>query len=307
MKLQFDPYIGKAIEVKQDEYHGELIKVRIEDLDTKRTDDQIPYAYPLIPKMLHIKPKKGEGVIVFVDRTGGVKGTQRYYIGPVISQPQKFMEESMSSGVRLLANGGRNPDASIDNKGISNGTMPEDGDVALLGRKNSDVILSDNEVKIRAGVRKHDPFGNTVEFNRQSPAFIKLKYHESPLKSEELENKVGSHPSTKSTATIYADKINLISPSGDKVAEMETGENAGDLIGDEELEKLIQKAHSVPYGDVLCDFLSLFLKMYMMHSHPSPGDPPINGDPESVIFYGKYGVDKDSLENKLLSKDIRIN
>ena len=304
--MKLDAYIGKAIEVKQDEYHGELIKVRLEDLDTKRTDDQIPYAYPFIPKMLHIKPKLGEGVIVLIDPSG-VKGTQRYYIGPVISQPQMFLKEPMNSGVRLLANGGKNPKASIDNKGISNGTMPEDDDVALLGRKNSDIILSDDEVKIRAGVRKHDPLGDKVEFNRQSPSFIKLKYHESPLKSEELENKLGEHPNTKSTATIYADKINLISPSGDNVAEMETGDSAGDLISDEKLEKLIQRAHKVPYGDVLCDFISLFMKMYMMHSHPSNGAPPLNADPESVAFYSKYGVDKESLENELLSKDIRIN
>lgn len=305
-KLELEPYIGRAIEVKQDEYHGELIKVRLEELDTKRTDDQVPYAYPLIPKMIHIKPKRGEGVVVFVNHSG-VKGTQRYYMGPVISQPQKFMNEPMTSGVRLLANAGNNPEESIDNKGISYGTMPEDDDVALLGRKNSDVILSNDEVKIRAGVRKHDPFGNKVEFNRQSPAFIKLKYHETPLRSEGLESKLGEHPNTKSTATIYADKINLISPSGDNVGEMETGENAGDLLSDEKLEKLIQKAHNIPYGDVLCDFLSVFLKMYTMHSHPSPGAPPINGDPESVTFYEKYGLDKESLENKLLSKDIKIN
>ena len=302
--MKVDLYEGKAIEVKQDEYHGELIKVRLEPEDTKRTDAEIPYAFPLIPKMLHIKPKLGERVIVII-MGGGVNGGQRYYIGPVISQPQKFFDESIISSSRLLNNGGKNPLPSIDNKGISSGTMPEDGDVALLGRKNSEVILSDDEVKIRAGVRTIDPAGTKVEFNRDSPAFIKLKYHESPLESEGDEMR--DHTKTKSTATIFADKINLISPSGDGFDSMESGDNAGDLIGDEKMKKLMDAAHRLPYGDVLCDFFSLFLHMYMNHSHPYPGLPPLNADPDSVTFYGAYGTEKEVLENKLLSKDIKIN
>ena len=48
-------FIGRAIEVKNDPHHGELIKVRIDPEDSKLTDDKLPYAFPWIPKMLHIK------------------------------------------------------------------------------------------------------------------------------------------------------------------------------------------------------------------------------------------------------------
>lgn len=305
MKLNFDLYEGKAIAVRQDEYHGELIKVRLEPEDSKRTDSEIPYAFPFIPKMLHIKPKLGERVVIMIT-DGGVVGGQRYYLGPVISQPQKFYDEPMSSSGRLLSNGTKNPLPSIDNKGVSNGTMPEDDDIALLGRKNTDVILSDDELKLRVGVRRIDPAQDKVEFNRDSPAFIKLKYHETPLKAESGDE-LRDHTKTKSTATIFADKINLLSPSGDGFDSLESGENAGELIGDEKMQKLMEKAHRLPYGDVLCDFLSQFLKMYMNHSHPYPGLPPLNGDPDSATFYASYPTDKESLENKLLSKDIKIN
>ena len=273
-------FIGRAIEVKNDPHHGELIKVRIDPEDSKLTDDKLPYAFPWIPKMLHIKPKVGEAVIVLIDSTGGFGGSQRYYVGPVISQPQKMWNDSLNSATSLLKNSGSGPQETIDNDNVSIGAMPKDDDIALLGRKNTDVILSDDDVKIRAGVRITNPYEQTVSFN---------------------------HETTRSAATIVADKINFVSPSGEGWESLEHGENAGDLISDEKMKELIAKAHQIPYGDVLCDFLSLFLKMYMEHSHPSPGAPPLNGDPGSVTFYSKYNVDKENLENKLLSKDIRIN
>ena len=76
---------------------------------------------------------------------------------------------------------------------------------------------------------------------------------------------------------------------------------------DEAMAKILEKAHKLPYGDVLCDFFSLFLKMYMSHVHPYPGMQPIVADPDSLAFLTKYGTDKNVLEDKLLSKDIRIN
>lgn len=300
-------FIGRAIEVKNDPHHGELIKVRIDPEDSKLTDDKLPYAFPWIPKMLHIKPKVGEAVIVLVDSTGGFGGSQRYYVGPVISQPQKMWNDSLNSATSLLKNSGSGPQETIDNNSVSIGAMPKDDDIALLGRKNTDVILSDDDIKIRAGVRITNPYEQTVSFNHDSPAFIKLKYHDTPIKSKFDEGTINPHETTRSTATIFADKINLVSPSGEGWDSLEHGENAGDLISDEKMKELIAKAHQIPYGDVLCDFLSLFLKMYMEHSHPSPGAPPLNGDPGSMTFYSKYNVDKENLENKLLSKDIRIN
>ena len=300
-------FIGRAIEVKNDPYHGELIKVRIDPEDSKLTDDKLPYAFPWIPKMLHIKPKVGEAVIVLIDSTGGFDGSQRYYVGPVISQPQKMWNDSMNSATSLLKNSGSGPQETIDNKSVSIGAMPKDDDIALLGRKNTDVILSDDDIKIRAGVRITNPYEQTVSFNHDSPAFIKLKYHDTPIKTKFDGGTINPHESTRSTATIFADKINLVSPSGDGWDSLEQGENAGDLISDEKMKELIAKAHQIPYGDVLCDFLSLSLKMYMAHSHPSPGAPPLNADPASTTFYAKYNVNKENLENKLLSKDIRIN
>ena len=296
-KLNF--YIGKAIRVKQDEYHGELIKVRLEPDDAKRSEGSIPYAIPALPKMLHIKPKVGEAVIVLVDETSG----QRLYVGPLISQPQKMTNDQLSSAVSILG-GGKVPDESIDKRGDSQGAMPKDEDIAILGRKNTDIILTEDDIKIRAGVRVTDSQKGRVEFNRDAPAFIKLKYHKTPITTEFTEGTINGHAETRSTATIFADKINLISPNGDGWDKIS---DRNELVEDDKMSKLIGMAHQLPYGDELCKFLSMFLMMYMNHTHPYHGMPPLNADPDSVTFWTEYNPNQQMLENKLLSKDIRIN
>lgn len=291
-------YTGKVVQTKQDQYHSDLIKVRLEPDDSKRTNDQIPYAIPLLPKMFYVKPKVGEMVAVLVGEMSG----QRWYIGPMISQPQKMYNDELSSAARMMG-GTYSPSESIDNNGDSSGTMPKDDDIAILGRKSSDIILSDDEIKIRSGVRLTDKNGNGVKFNRDAPAFIKLKYHETPIHGNDIIDKEG-HGTARSTATIFADKVNLISPNGDGWSGIKDRDG---LISDQQMSELISSAHRLPYGDELCKFLSLFLKMYMNHSHPYSGMPPLNADPESSTFWSEYMPSKEKLEDKLLSKDISIN
>lgn len=302
----FSLYVGYVLSTK-DDYHAERIKAVIPP-DKGSSGADIPYAFPLLPKMLHVKPKEGEAVLVLVANDKEANG-QRYYIGPIISQPHKMEgEDFMSlSPTKFLGGGIMPPDASVDNYGDSYGALPEDSDVAVLGRKNTDIILTDNDVRMRAGVRltKGDEGENgKVEFNRDAPAYIKLKHHEPILKTEQQEGEINPHLETRSTATIVADKINLIAQNGDEAFKLNDKEEG---IDDEAMAKILEKAHKLPYGDVLCDFFSLFLKMYMAHVHPYPGMQPIVADPDSVAFLTKYGTDKNVLEDKLLSKDIRIN
>ena len=66
----------------------ERIKVVIPS-DKGKSMDEIPYAYPLMPKMIHIIPKNEEAVIVLVGNDDE-PNAQRYYIGPVLSHPSKF-------------------------------------------------------------------------------------------------------------------------------------------------------------------------------------------------------------------------
>lgn len=293
----FSAYIGE-VKSLEDDYGFGWIKAAIRPDKGKSVRD-IPYAAPGLPKQFFVKPKIGEAVIVLVMNDGEANG-QRLYIGPLISQPDKMWEDLFATGnpTKMLQAAPYPPDMSIDNIAVSHGSMPENGDVAVMGRKNTDIILSDDDVRIRAGVRLTKPSEKLVEFNRDAPAFIKLKHH-SPV----LEN---DGDKTKSTATIVADKINLISQNGDEHFNL-ADRNEG--INDKMMSEIIEKAHQLPYGDILCDFLSLLLKMYFGHTHPYPGMEPLVGDPDTVAFTAKYGMNGDAerLKEELLSKNIRIS
>jgi hypothetical protein len=49
-----------------DDTDADRIKVRLSPEDNGKTDDQLDYAFPLLPKMFHVKPKKGEAVFIFL-------------------------------------------------------------------------------------------------------------------------------------------------------------------------------------------------------------------------------------------------
>ena len=79
--------LGEVVDIK-DVNNGGRIRARIRPTDnTIKLDNKIPYAFPLLPKMLHVKPKLHEMVLVVLSDDKD-EGSQRYYIGPVISQPQ---------------------------------------------------------------------------------------------------------------------------------------------------------------------------------------------------------------------------
>ncbi len=295
-------YVGYVADTK-DNYTGGRLKA-IVSIDKGRKLENIPYAFPLIPKMVQVKPKVGEAVVVFI-ANDKEPSSQRWYLGPIISQPDKMWFDSFSSlsATKMLENGGAAPSKSIALFPENEGAMPKDEDIALLGRKNTDVILTENDVRVRAGARLTKPETGKVEFNRDAPAYLKLKYHENPLITTPSPGETVPHTKTRSTATVVADKINLISPNGDEgfsVTDKEEG------INDEKMKQIIEKAHKLPYGDLLCDFFSEFLDMFKNHVHEYHGMPPVLTEPAAAAFLAKYPT-KESMEDQLLSKDVRIN
>ena len=132
------------------------IKVRLSYNDRGYGVGDLAYAFPLNPKTWHIKPKVGEGVFVISQYLNKDK-SQRYYIGPIIAQPQFMFFDSYLTSTRTL-NGSRiGPDKNIlfSKPEQTKGVLPKDDTVALLGRRDSDVFLEDNELYIRCGVKKH--------------------------------------------------------------------------------------------------------------------------------------------------------
>lgn len=310
----FTGYIGYITAIT-DDYHAERVKAVIQT-DKGKPLSKIPYAFPFMPKMIHVKPKIGEAVLVLI-LNEEQSNEQRFYIGPIISQPQKMNYDKFAtlSATKFLNGGLSSPLNSVDNNPLSNNILPKDDEIAIVGRKNSEVILGDNDIRLRCGVRITNEEGTDITLNgrdnklyddniRTAPSFIKLKYYPEHLVTDKKAGEINPHTETLSTATIVADKINLISPNGDGGFSLP---GDGESITDEKMKEIIEKAHKLPYGDVLCDLLSKFLQMYMNHTHAYPGLPPLNGDPSSVNFWTSYSPKKSILEDKLLSKDIGIN
>lgn len=284
-------YFGRVID-NRDNLGGGRIKVAVYPADKRKTAADIPYAFPAMPKLIHIIPKVGELVIIICEDLNE-PNSQRFYIGPIISQLQYIFREGSLNATALL-NGGVMPTLpSVNENASMNGAFPKGEEIAILGRKNSDIILSDDDLRIRCGARlinEHDP--EKLSFNKESPAYIKLKYYPNKLKED-----------VESTATIVADKINLISNNGSPAFNVtDTGEG----ISDEEMKKLIEQAHKLPYGDILVNFLSLFLKMFKSHTHKYHNMPPCP-DVNSGIFDRQYGSDEKNLDKLLLSENVRIN
>lgn len=268
-----------------DNADGERIKVYLEPEDNGKSIDDIPFVHPLLPKILHVKPKIGEMVLVILTEVDNGYST-RYYIGPIISQPQ-FMDESNQHNSTLLYNGLSIPDESLSMNPESEGAFAKNEDIAFYGRKKNDIILSDNDVKIRCGSRLKR--GGKVIFNRSNPSYILLRHNDDNIKYVDKNNKDGEY---SSSATIVADNINLIS---NKNCPFKVNDRKN-LINDSEMEKILINAHQLPYGDILVDFLKRFVKVFSTHTHPYPGETPCTPDDYNEVI--NYNLE-DILNNNI--------
>ena len=286
-----------------DEFGGDRIKVRLIPSDNDLTeidssnDYYSPfYAMPLLPKFIHIKPKVGECVYI-LNAISNNLNSQRYYIGPVISQMSHLDEEPYYLDAMAFYNGSyksaeQNPEMPKKQNGIKNhpnGVFPDEEDISIEGRKNCGVQIKDNELRMKAGLKKTNVSDRReITFNQKDPAYIQLKY---------FEDRDDTTDKFKSTATIVADKINLLGNSGDGNFSIY---DDNELITEESMREIINKAHQLPYGDVLIEFLDLFRKVFINHTHKFPKYPPTEtGDIQTLKSY--------NLKKNILSNSVRIN
>ena len=236
------------------------IKVRVSGADLHNSNSQLLWAVPLLPKMLHIIPKLNETVMI-INRDLGNDGSQRFYIGPVISQPQFMYEDTpMENALQLFDGSMIGGDENPLNRDNALGTLPKDEDIAILGRKDSDIILKDNDIRIRCGVKKTNPKDKReFVFNDVHPAFIKLKHY------NDKEIPLGNY---QSVATIAADKINLVGTDSRDPFKVDSRK---ELMSEEEVARFVKEGHQLPFGDNLIDFLKIFIKAFQSHVHPWVG------------------------------------
>lgn len=277
-----------------DDADGLRIKARLSQDGSIATKD-LPYSFPLLPKTIQCVPKVGEGVLIFFSEVGN-NLSNRFYIGPVLSQPQFQEYESYFYGrgstLSLLQGGSVKPLEKISNYDATRGAFPKVNDIALIGRKTEDVVLKDGEIDIRCGIRgkaaHHESLLGDVIFNTQSPSYIQLKYKKGLVTSENRE--------ADSVINLVADKINLISHKDKNYFNLTDQE---ELIKETELDSIMSQLHQLPYGDILLEVLLKIRDAIVNHVHPYPGLPPC---------LDQYIVSLNGTDfNKILSDNVRIS
>ena len=277
-----------------DDADGMRIKARLSQDGNVSTKD-LPYAFPLLPKVFQSVPKVGEAVFIITAKLSNT-AEGRYYIGPIISQPQFHQKDEYMYGrgmaTSLLPSKSREPLERISNYASTDGAFPDLEDVALVGRKSEDVILKEGEVDIRCGIRtssnSEDNLLGNVVFNRLSPSYIQLKFQHNICNKSKQE--------ADSVINVVADKINLISHK-DKNQFNLTDQQS--LIKPEELDDIMSKLHQIPYGDILVEVLEKMRNAIVLHTHTYVGVPPCK---DSNILQ----IEEENL-NSMLSDHIRTS
>ena len=290
------------VESVEDTADGLRIKARI-DADLSTPLEKLPYAFPLLPKTIQSVPKVGEGAFILTEMTGN-KNSQRYYLGPIISQPQFHEKCNFAYGrgdaLSLIDGGTVGELEKIGNYAATEGAYPNTNDIAVVGRGSQDVVMKENEtgsneVDIRCGIRndaitqdESNTLRGKVIFNKEDPAYIQLKYRKGLTSAADQE--------ASSLTNIVADKVNIIS-NKDVNAFNLTDQKT--LIKEEELDDIMSKLHQLPHGDSLIKLLDILIKAIISHIHPYAGRPAC------MVDYVKEAADYDLLS--ILSKHVRIS
>lgn len=291
-------YIIKMAHVEsvEDDADGLRIKARMSQ-DGKKTLKELPYAFPLLPKTFRSVPKVGECVLIFCSEIGNIE-SNRYYIGPIISQDQKLEYDPYDYGrgtsLALLQGGAIEPLKKLSKYEETKGSFPNTNDIAVVGRKGEDIILKNNEIDLRCGIRTQS-FDNSdknlvgdVIFNTQNPSYIQLKFSRA----------IGHSPKQEADSVInlVADKVNIISHKDVNQFNL-TDKN--EMIKTTELDDIMSKLHVLPYGDELVKVLNTIRDAITNHVHPYPGMPPCSDT---------YIMDLLSYDfNEILSDNVRIS
>lgn len=279
-----------VVESTLDESDGGRIKVRVKGVDDHiGSTVELPYAFPMLQKFVHIIPQIGESVwIMFPDTTNPYE--DRLYLGPIISQPQKLKKDhhglsSTSTLGSIYAKPGPAPSTIPESQGV----FPKNKDFAIQGRENTDVVFKDSEVLIRAGkFIKNDSIKGVPKFNKKNPSYIQIKQIQSP------------DVKLNGVINVVSNKINLLTHQDGSPRFNLSDQNT--MISDEELGKIQENAHPLVFGDLLIEYLELFKNALTNHVHPYNGMKPEDlAGHFSIKKFLEYDV------SKIICKNIKIN
>lgn len=258
--------IGVVIDIEDKGQAGRVL-VDIKGVDDKTNKSDKSWAFPFLPKHLQVMPKIGESVFVIKLDLKDTKYVNRYWVGPIISQPQKLNKDPhFFSSQAALPSGTVALEDAPQNKPECRGVFPDKSYISIQGRNNSDLIFKNNEVLLRAG---QHILNNPLQFNERNAGYIQIKYNSSI-------NETQSNGLTKTNnytiANIVADKINLLTYKGTKNFPLL---DRNQLISNETMSDIVNNAHPLPYGDILVEFIEAAKAYILNHVHSYPGNKPV--------------------------------
>lgn len=275
--------------------------------DKDSTLEQMPICIPLLPEFMHVRPKIGETVLLLLENPSDPTSA-RYWIGPIINQQTTLQFQSFPSAQaiynRASLNGnqiGGNPSTANNNDAGALFAKPDE--IAFQGRNNSDLVLGNNQVKLRTGI-----FKNLTEFkeNTEYPCQIELKIVEQPITTSGVrlaDAELNATFEPFSQQNIKASNINLISPEGKfRKASLASAE----LVYNPRLNDFGEEAktlHPAVLGDELVNILYLIISYMFTHIH-TPQSPAL---PNNFAFELQKFRNKNFLSAQILSNHVRLN
>ncbi len=268
--------------------------------------DKLPICIPLLPEFVHVRPQVGESVIIIMENPADVTAP-RYWIGPIRTSQLKMDFESYQQSQSIFSRSsfkqGEIQDSESNEKNARvNSIIPQQPEIALQSKEDSDVTLKRREVLIRAGKFEKDK----IEINITRPCRIQLRQvdqqqRQAGVFTTGLNNRSFS---PFSQINIEATNINLISTEGknrDPEAEnIETETNRQNL---ERFGGTTGQLHPVVFGDELIALLKLMINFMLTHIHTpqKPAVAPLEDIAQLSLFK------TDTKIQELVSKNIRVN
>jgi hypothetical protein len=157
------------------------IKVRITGIDDGiKNDSDLPFCTPLLPKYVCPLPKVGECVLVIQHEFNQTSPTasfknNRFWVGPLITQPDKLEGEQYNSALSILPDGY----VKLKDPNLETGAYDEPEDVTIQGRYNTDIIQKDRQIWLRAGKFIE---GSPNKFNDKNLSYIQVKFGGAKIK-----------------------------------------------------------------------------------------------------------------------------
>ncbi len=287
------------------------IKAAIQGPPQKGGDDgvalsDLAWCYPMVPKFFTSTPKVGEAVFIFILNDKKTHA-DRLYLGPIISQLNNLNYDSINStALSPFSFAILNPTSNFETVPALQGVFPLIDDIAIQGRFNTDIILRENEILLRAGKLTQTTPTATNPYNFQFNNTTQGYFHVRNNVYLEPQSTTNTTRAKGSVANIVANKINLITHANG-TPQFKVLDQDGQ-IADDEILNIIQNAHPLVFGDLLVQYLRLFKKAFLSHVHNSYGQaPPTDLTTSGTLSVSDFRKLSDDLEARMLSKNININ